>query len=87
MLVLAPDPPEPPRLVVEVVEGGIGSGACDRHVEVDCHDMEDWAELVDQMEAWPEEPELVDDTDILGRWLKGAVGCMNMATLTEKESV
>lgn len=41
--------------------------------------MEDWPEFVDQIEAWPEEPELVEDTDILGRWLYGAAGVMNMA--------
>lgn len=55
------------------LEGGIGSGACDRlQVDADCQDIEDCPELVDQMEACPEEPELVDDTEIRGRWLNAA---------------
>jgi hypothetical protein len=41
--------------------------------------MDDWPELVDQMEAWPEEPELVEETEMRGRWLKGAWGGMKMA--------
>jgi hypothetical protein len=52
------------------LEGGIGSGACDRlQVEVDCHDIADCPELVDQIDAWPEDPELVEETEIRGRWL------------------
>ena len=40
-----------PRPFMEL-EGGIGSGACDRlQVEVDCHDIDDCPELVDQMDA------------------------------------
>lgn len=44
----------------------------------DCHDMAVWAELLDQMEAWPEDPELVDETDILGLCANGAEGGTNM---------
>lgn len=62
------------------LEGGIGSGACDRlQVDADCQDIEDCPELVDQMEACPEEPELVDETEIRGRWLNAAWGGRNMA--------
>lgn len=64
------------------LEGGIGSGACDRlQVEADCQDIEDCPELVDQMEACPEEPELVEETEMRGRWLNAACGGRNMAGL------
>jgi hypothetical protein len=54
--------------------GGIGSGAWVLEVEPVCQDMLDWAEWVDQMEAWPEEPELTEETEMRGRWQKGAEG-------------
>lgn len=46
----------------------------------ECHENEDWAELVDQIEARPEETELTEDIDILGRctWEKGAEGGMKI---------
>jgi len=48
--------------------GGMGKGAIDRPPVVpECHEKDDWAELVDQMDAWPEEPELTEEMDILGR--------------------
>jgi hypothetical protein len=33
----------------------------------DAHDMLDAAECADQIEAWPEEAELVEDTEIRAR--------------------
>lgn len=39
----------------------------DRLLAPDCQDMDERAEFTDQSEAWPEEPELVDETDILAR--------------------
>ncbi len=36
--------------------------------------MEDCAELTDHKEAWPEDPELVEETDILGRCEYGKEG-------------
>lgn len=48
--------------------GGMGKGAIDRPPVVpECHEKDDCAELVDQMDAWPEEPELTEEMDILGR--------------------
>lgn len=47
--------------------GGIGSGAWHRLLAVECHDIDDRAELTDHSDAWPEEPELVEETDILAR--------------------
>lgn len=50
------------------MEGGRGRGAWDRGtVELEAQDTEDCPELVDQMDAWPDEPELVDETEIRGR--------------------
>lgn len=43
-------------------------------LEADCHDMEERAELTDQRDAWPEDPELVEETDILVRWENGYEG-------------
>jgi hypothetical protein len=53
-------------LLAEEGEGVMGS---DRD-EPDAHDMDDRAELTDQREAWPEDPELVEETEIRGRWLR-----------------
>ena len=46
--------------------------------------MADCAELVDQIEAWPEDPELVDETEMRGRWAKlGLCGTRKAADTTE----
>lgn len=56
-------------LVAEVICGGIGRGACIRaQLEpVEAQDTADWADKLENMDAWPEEPELVDETDMRGR--------------------
>lgn len=33
---------------------------------------------MDQIEAWPDDPEDVEETEILGRWLNGAEGGINI---------
>lgn len=39
-----------------------------REDEADAQDMDDRAELTDHTEAWPEDPELVEETEMRGRW-------------------
>lgn len=39
-----------------------------REDEADAQDMDERAELTDHREAWPEEPELVEETEMRGRW-------------------
>lgn len=57
------------EVLTPFIVGGSGRGACIRAQldPTDCQDMADCAELVDQMEAWPEDPELVDETEMRGR--------------------
>jgi hypothetical protein len=43
-------------------------------VEAEHHDKAECPEPVDQIEAWPEDPEAVDETEIRGRWLNGIGG-------------
>jgi hypothetical protein len=55
--------------VGECIVGGMGRGACilEQLDPFEAHDIEDCAEALDQIEAVPEEPELVEDTEIRGR--------------------
>lgn len=56
----------------------MGKGAMDRADAADWYEKLDWAEFVDQMDAWPDDPELTDDIEILGRWANAADGGKNM---------
>jgi hypothetical protein len=67
--------------------GGIGSGACDRLLVAECQDMEDRPELTDHREAWPEDPELVDETDILVRCEYGKEGGIKTPLLSASLTV
>jgi len=65
--------------------GGIGRGAIDLPPVVpECQEKEDCAELVDHMEAWPDEPELTEEMDMRGRcaWVNGAEGGMKIDAST-----
>ena len=67
--------------------GGIGSGACDRLLVAEFQDMEERPELTDHREAWPEDPELVDETDILVRCEYGNEGGMKTPPLSASLTV
>jgi hypothetical protein len=60
-------------MFVLLAEEGAGVMGSDRD-EADAHDMDDRAELTDHREAWPEDPELVEETEIRGRWLRYDMG-------------
>lgn len=55
--------------VGELSCGGSGRGACMRaQLEpAEVQDMPDCEDMLEKTDAWPDEPELVEDTEILGR--------------------
>ena len=81
--------------VVEEIDAGcgsIGKGAWlrgqDESPDDDAQDMEERAEALDHRELWPDDPELVEDTDMRGWWEKFAVGGMKaVAWCAESSSV
>lgn len=56
----------------------MGKGAMDRAEAADWYEKVDCAELVDHIDAWPDDPELTEEIEILGRCAKAADGGKNM---------